>query len=67
MDNEPEIKPPRTRPLAVAFLLAGLGLMLLNGAADSLALHHGGLFGWVMIIGGAAFLLLAVLWGTKRI
>ncbi|TAK95020.1 MAG: hypothetical protein EPO07_15855 [Verrucomicrobia bacterium] len=67
MQNEPENKPPRRRPLIIAFLLAGLGLVLLNGAADALALHHRGLSGSVMIIGGAAFLLLAVLWGTKRV
>ena len=67
MENEPENKPPRKLPIVIAFLFAGLGLLLLDGAADSLALHHGGLPAWMMAIAGAALLLLAVFWGTRRV
>ena len=67
MQNEPENKPSRKRPRVIAFLLAGLGLFLVNGAADSLALHRAGMLAWMLVIGAAALLVLAVLWGTGRI
>jgi len=48
-------------------LFAGLGLFLLNGAADSLALDKTGLLAWILVIAGAALFILAVLWGTGRV
>ena len=67
LENEPGNKPPRNRPGVLAFLFAGLGLFLLNGAADSLALDKTGLLAWILVIAGAALFILAVLWGTGRV
>lgn len=67
MDNEPEIKPPRERPKGITFLLAGIGLFLLDGGAHSLLLLKAGPLGWMPIVGGVALFILAVLWGTGRV
>jgi hypothetical protein len=67
MENEPENKPLRKRPKGAAFLFAGVGLFLFDGTADSLALHKAGMLAWLLVITGTGLLLLAVLWGTRRI
>jgi len=67
MGNESHQKPPRKRPLAVAFLLAILGLLLLDGAVQLFGRGHPTGQRWMLLALSVAFLILAVLWGSKRI
>ena len=67
MENEPEKNPPRKRHKGVAFFFASIGLLLLDGVADSLAMHKTGMIEWMLVIAGAALLFLAVLRGTGRV
>jgi len=65
MEDEPR-NTPRKRPLAVAFLFAMVGLLLLDGALQLFVRSHAG-HGWMLLILCPAFVVLAVLWGSKRI
>ena len=67
MENKPEYRPPRKRPKVIAFLIAGLGLFLLDGAVGLWALHRAGMLVWMLGIAGAALLILAVFWGKGRV
>jgi len=58
--------PPRKRPTWFAFLFGVAGLLLLNGAADSLAHHRPGPTGWMLLASGVGFLVLALWWAAGR-
>jgi hypothetical protein len=66
MENQPPQVPPRRRPKALAFLFGIAGLLLLNGAADSLVRHRPGPAGWLLLISGVGFLVLALWWAAAR-
>ena len=65
-EPEPESAVARKRPYWVAFVLAGVGIVVMNEAADSLRLHALGVLVAVQILVGLACLALALLWGSRR-
>jgi hypothetical protein len=65
MENEPQQLPPRRGPKSLAFLFGIAGLLLLNGAGDSLAHHRPAFGGWIFLVSGVGFLVLA-LWVAGR-
>ena len=67
MENETQRTPPPKRPIAVAFLFAMAGLLLLDGAVQSFVRRHAVGQGCMLLVPSLAFLVLAVLWGSKRI
>jgi len=67
MESEPEPVPPtRRRPIWCAFVFGAAGLVLVNGAADELLHHRLGLTPWLLLLSGAAFLVLALGWAAGR-
>ena len=67
MEQESEKPQPPKRPIRVAFLLAIVGLLLLDGAVHFFARPHGDGRAWLLLAAGLGFLVLAVLWASKRI
>jgi hypothetical protein len=67
MGNEPQQKPPPKRPLALAFFFAMAGLLLLDVAVQLFVRRHALGQGCMLLVPSLAFLVLAVLWGSKRI
>jgi hypothetical protein len=65
MGSEPGQVPPRKRAKGLAFLFGMAGLLLLNGAADSLAHHRPGPAGWMLLMSGVGFLVLALWWAAE--
>ena len=51
MRNESQQIPPRN-PTWFAYLFGIVGLLLLNGSADSLAHHRPGPTGWILLVSG---------------
>jgi type III secretory pathway component EscT len=68
MPDQPENKPQltRQRSILIAFLLAGIGIVLLNEAADSLHVHALNGLVVLQLAFGIICLVLALLWGRKR-
>ena len=69
MTEEPKTKPPpaRKRPQWVALLVAGIGIVLLNEAADSVHFHPVNLLVVVQIAIGLGCFVFAGLCAAKRI
>jgi hypothetical protein len=67
MENESENKTPRKRPAIIAFLIAGVGLFLLAGAVDALALHQQVVLACMLVVAGVVLVFLAVLCGKGRV
>lgn len=67
MENDPENKSPRKRPLAIAFLFGCVGLLLMDGAANMLPHNKHSVLGWMFLIAGLVFAALALLWGAGQI
>lgn len=62
MSDEPQQTPPRRRAGWIGFLFGIVGLLLLNGAADSLARGKSGSVGWMLLALGVGFLVLVLWW-----
>lgn len=65
MGNEPQQIPPR-KPTWFAYLFGIAGLLVLNGAADSLVHHKAGPTGWILLVSGVGLLVLAFWWAGRR-
>jgi len=64
---ENEYKPPRKKPTGIIFLLACVGLFVLNGAANLLMANKTSGLGWLLAGVGLVLIVLAGFWGVKRI
>jgi len=64
---ENEYKPPRKKPVGIAFLLACLGLLSLNFAMGLLTSNKASGPGWAFMVIGVALILLAIFWGAERV
>jgi hypothetical protein len=60
----PTNPPPKKRSINTAFLIAVVGLLVFGAGVDLLVRHEGGNWGWILTIGGAVVLGIAIWCGS---
>jgi hypothetical protein len=60
----PTNPPPKKRSTNTAFLIAVVGLLVFGAGVDLLVRHEGGNWGWILTVGGAVVLGIAIWCGS---
>jgi hypothetical protein len=60
----PTNPPPKKRSINTAFLIAIVGIFVFGAGLDLLVRREVGNWGWILTVGGAGILGLAIWWGS---